>query len=120
MKQKKTMEIMLLLSLLFLLFSFVCLFRGLPGQKKSELPSETLALREGRQRADAEALRIHLNKADADELCSLPGIGQALAERIVEYRQEKGAIRSYEELGSIEGIGEKKQQMLRQYTCLED
>lgn len=47
---------------------------------------------------------VDLNRADADELMSLPGIGPALAERILEYRD----TRSFDdpaELRRIEGIG---------------
>ena len=51
-----------------------------------------------------ELLRI--NRASKDELLALPGVGPALARRIVAYRDEMGHIDSFAELDEISGIGE--------------
>ena len=51
---------------------------------------------------------LDLNCASAEELDCLPGIGPVLAGRIVEYRTEKGAFSSVEELMEVKGIGEKR------------
>ena len=48
---------------------------------------------------------IDLNRAGPDELQQLPGIGPALAERIVEYRGRTGGFRRPEELIEVPGIG---------------
>jgi competence protein ComEA len=50
---------------------------------------------------------IPLNKADAEQLQRLPGIGPAKARAIIEYRREHGAFESLEELLNVKGIGEK-------------
>ena len=50
---------------------------------------------------------INLNTATASMLEGLPGIGKAVAERIVEYRQKSGGFKKVEELMNIRGIGEK-------------
>lgn len=50
---------------------------------------------------------INVNTATAEELTTLPGIGQARAKAILSYRTEKGGFRSVEELKEIEGIGDK-------------
>ena len=50
-------------------------------------------------------MRLDLNNATAEELTMLPGIGPAFAERIVEFRRERGRISSLEELREISGIG---------------
>lgn len=52
--------------------------------------------------------KISINTADKNELDKLPGIGPAMAERILEYRQAKGAFKNLEELKNIPGIGEAK------------
>lgn len=52
-------------------------------------------------------LKIDINKAGADELAFLPGIGPVRAKAIVSYRAEHGNFASSEDLLKISGIGEK-------------
>ena len=51
---------------------------------------------------------IDINRADAEQLTALPGIGEVLAGRIVAYREENGSFLSTQELQNVEGIGEKR------------
>jgi competence protein ComEA len=50
---------------------------------------------------------INLNQASAVELEDLPGIGQAIAARIVAYREQQGPFQSVEDLQNVTGIGAK-------------
>ena len=62
---------------------------------------------------------LDLNRATAQELTTLPGIGEVLAQRIVDYREAHGPFRSVEELIAVEGIGEGKLEKLRELVTVE-
>lgn len=51
---------------------------------------------------------ININTATALELATLPGIGDVIAQRIVDYRREHGSFKTVGELTEVEGIGEKR------------
>lgn len=53
-----------------------------------------------------EAGKININKADKEELMTLPGIGEAKAESILEYRDAQGGFQTIEEIMNIAGIKE--------------
>jgi competence protein ComEA len=55
----------------------------------------------------APAAVVNLNTATVEQLDALPGIGAAMAARIVEYRQKNGAFKKVEDLMNVRGIGEK-------------
>lgn len=61
----------------------------------------------------AAGAKINLNLADKNVLMTLPGIGEAKAEAILAYRQEKGGFSSVEELMQVEGIKDKLYEKLK-------
>ena len=65
-----------------------------------------------------EVTLVDLNTAEAEELATLPGIGEGLAKRIVDYRTEHGPFEGPEGLMEVSGIGEKKLEELRDYITV--
>lgn len=62
--------------------------------------------------------KININTADAELLCTLDGIGEVTAQRIIEYREENGEFGVIEDLMNISGIGEKKFAKIRDAICV--
>ena len=50
---------------------------------------------------------VPLNTATKSDLMRLPTLGEAMAERILAYREEHGGFQSLEELKNVSGIGDK-------------
>ena len=51
--------------------------------------------------------QVNINTATVEELDGLPGIGEHMAQRIIEYRQKNGPFKRLEDLMGVRGIGEK-------------
>jgi competence protein ComEA len=66
----------------------------------------------------ANAAKININSATAEQLTSLPGIGPATAKLILEHRTKVGKFSRIEELMNIKGIGEKKFQSIKDLITL--
>ena len=62
------------------------------------------------------AAAIDINKATANDLQRLPGIGPGLAKQIVAYREKHGPFRRVEDLMVIKGIGFKKWKEIRPFV----
>ncbi|WP_317855775.1 helix-hairpin-helix domain-containing protein [Chakrabartyella piscis] len=62
--------------------------------------------------------QIDLNTATEEQLKLLPGIGEVLSKRILEYREVIGAFTSILELDDVEGIGIKTIESISDYICI--
>jgi comEA protein len=63
-------------------------------------------------------LLIDLNRASAEDLDAIPGLGPALAQRIVDYRKAHGPFKQVEDLRAVSGVGSENLQKLKPYLGL--
>jgi len=61
---------------------------------------------------------VSLNRATIKELEELPGVGEVMAGRIVDYREKNGGFREINELKLVKGIGEKLFEKIRERVSL--
>ena len=59
---------------------------------------------------------LDLNTATKKQLMELPGIGEVLAQRILDYRQSQGVFVSTEDLLNVQGIGVKKLEQIEPFV----
>ena len=73
----------------------------------------------GEAAAPAAPAPVDLNAASPEQLDALPGIGPALAARIVAYRDEHGPFTKIEHLNDVKGIGARTLEKLRPLLILQ-
>ena len=71
-----------------------------------------------RKKAETEEGRISINTASTEQLSTLPGIGPAMAERIISFRTENGLFQTLEDLQKVKGIGPRLFEKLKDRICL--
>ena len=104
-KITKTEWILLVLTAVFLCVLLVLFFQDRTEMNDTgiateiEIPQEEIL---------PDISPLDLNSATQEELAQLPGIGEELAGRIVEYREANGPFESIEELMEVSGIGKGK------------
>ena len=61
---------------------------------------------------------MNINTASKKELDALPGIGETLAQRIIDYRSANGPFSTVDELTKVKGIGAKTLEKLKPYATV--
>lgn len=111
----------ILLAFTLLFVGFTCGFflgrNGLRGSdvRISAIPNATGAAAISPSKpSDDVTGPVNINTADVAQLSALPGIGQVIAQRIIDYRTEIGGYVAVEELLNVEGIGEHRLLQLKE------
>lgn len=63
----------------------------------------------------AQDSRINLNSASREELAQVPGSSEDCAEAVIRLREERGGLKSVDEIDEIKGFGEKAVQHFKQH-----
>lgn len=62
--------------------------------------------------------KININLATASELCTLDGIGESTAQKIINYRKAHGFFKSIEGIKNVPGIGDAKFNQFKDYITV--
>lgn len=85
--------------------------------RTGERPAQASNKTESGSAAEAKPC-INLNTASEQELMTLAGIGEAMAKKIVEYREQNGPFRRPQEIIIIEGFSERKYRAISDLVCV--
>ena len=77
-----------------------------PQNKVKEVKEKATSTKESAKEKVSSSAKVNINKADAETLQKLSGIGEKKAQAIIDYRNKVGKIKSAAELSNIDGIGE--------------
>lgn len=88
---------------------------GASGKKAAAGSISSASGKNTADKRDASAGRVRINSASVSELQSLPGVGPALAQRIIAERR-RGRFASAEDLLRVSGIGKAKLEKMRAYV----
>lgn len=111
LKSKKVYKVLGVLVLATFFFGGLSMFAA--GRVLAEQPKATLQLQ-----GQNQASMVNINKATAAELDSIRGIGPALAEKIIKYREQNGAFKSVDDLAKIRGISGAKFEKIKSQVAV--
>ena len=89
--------------------------------EKINTAEDSLAAEQGKDKKKSKkeqaliGVTININTAGKDELIKLPGVGESMAEKIMQYRTEHNGFKKPEDIMKVKGIGKKKFEKIKPY-----
>ena len=114
---KLNRKLLLCTAVVTLLLVLLLPFRPYMGREVSPVDLPPLVTTPAQVRPAAQS-RLDVNTAAAEELQSLPGIGPARAQSIVDHRNAYGPFQSVEELTAVDGIHLGVLEQIRDLVCV--
>ena len=119
----QAVEIPLQVRLFILSLALLVIASCKSGERATNSNSVVLSANRGYETAGARTKAnepcVNLNIATAEDLIKLPGIGEVMAKRIVDYRELHGRFRRPEEIIIIEGFSERKYRAIAGMICVD-
>lgn len=103
-KVKRALGVLVVATFFFGGLSMIAAEKVLASQPKATLQLQGQA---------QPSVMVNVNKATAEELIKVRGIGPVMAKRIIEHRDKNGAFKSIDDLTQVQGIGGNKLQRIK-------
>jgi len=116
---RNTRQLLTTLLILTLIFLFSACAKRAHHENLSKANDQRSRTSETIPTSNQAPKRININTASAEELEQLPGIGKALAGRIIEHREKYGPFRRPEHLIVVRGVSDRKFRALRDLVTVE-
>ena len=88
------------------------------GRQHRDGVTVTLTTRIAETQSAEITLLVNINTASLQQLTALPGIGEAYAQNIIDYREANGPFEAVEELLNVDGIGQSRLEAILDYVTV--